>query len=196
MPDPKRYVLFVFALLWALVVAPPLHAQEGATVRGVVTDSTDAPLPGVNLRVQGTQQGTSTQGDGSYSLASVPTGRQTIVASFVGYQTVTKEVRLEAGGTRTLNFTLRSTAVGMDEMVVTALGVDREERSLGYSVERVSGEDLADARETNVMESLSGKVAGLNVISGNAGLASTPRVTIRGESSLSGDNRQIGRAHV
>jgi TonB-linked SusC/RagA family outer membrane protein len=191
MDTPKRYAFFLLALLWPLALALPAHAQEGATVQGVVTDSTDVPLPGVNLRIEGTQQGTSTQADGSYSLASVPAGRQTIVASFVGYQTVTKEVRLEAGETRTLNFVLRSSAVGMDEMVVTALGVDREERSLGYSVERVSGEELADARETNVMNNLSGQVAGLNVISGNAGLASTPRVTIRGESSLSGENRPL-----
>ena len=191
MPDPKRYAFLSLALLWAFCLAAPTNAQDAATVQGVVTDSADTSLPGVNVRVEGTQQGASTDADGTYELQSITPGRYTIVASFVGYQTASKSVNLDAGETRTLNFTLRKKAVGLDEMVVTALGVDREERSLGYSVDRVSGQELATARETNVMNGLSGKVAGLNVVSGNAGLASTPRVTIRGESSLSGDNRPL-----
>jgi len=191
MPDTKRYALLSFVLLWGLFLAVPTHAQEGATIQGVVTDSSDATLPGVNIRLQGTQKGASTDANGAYEIRGITPGQYTIVASFVGYQTATKQVTLEAGETRTLNYTLQSKAVGLDEMVVTALGVDREERSLGYSVERVSGAELSDARETNVMEGLSGRISGLNVISGNSGLASTPRVTIRGESSLTGTNRPL-----
>jgi TonB-linked SusC/RagA family outer membrane protein len=189
----RRSVLFFCSLLWALVLVVPGHAQdqETATVRGVVVDSADAPLPGANVRVQGTQQGVSTDGSGTYELSSISPGEQTIVASFVGYEETTRTVTLEPGETRTLDFTLRSGTVGLGDVVVTALGVDREERSLGYSVDRVSGQDLEQTSETNVMNSLAGKVSGLNVISGASGLTSTPRVTIRGESSLTGSGRPL-----
>jgi TonB-linked SusC/RagA family outer membrane protein len=189
----RRSALFLCSLLWALFLVVPGHAQEqeSATVRGVVEDSSGAALPGANVRVKGTQKGVSTDPSGRYELQSVSPGEQTIAASFVGYEEVTRTITLEPGETRTLDFTLVSGAVGLDEMVVTALGVDREERSLGYSVDRVAGRELAQARETNVMNSLSGKVAGLNVISGSGGLASSPRVTIRGESSLTGTSRPL-----
>jgi len=189
----RRSALILSSLLWALFLVVPGQAQDqdAATVRGVVVDSSGAALPGANVRVSGTQTGVSTDPSGAYELPSVAPGEQTIVASFVGYQQVTRTVTLEPGETRTLDFTLVSGAVGLDEMVVTALGVDRQERSLGYSVDRVSGRELAQARETNVMNSLSGKVAGLNVIGGSGGLASSPRVTIRGETSLTGTSRPL-----
>ena len=189
----RRSALFLCSLLWALFLVVPGHAQEqeSATVRGVVEDSSGAALPGANVRVQGTQRGVSTDPSGRYELQSVSPGEQTIAVSFVGYQEVTRTVTLEPGETRTLDFTLVSGAVGLDEMVVTALGVDREERSLGYSVDRVAGQDLQQTSETNVMNSLAGKVSGLNVVSGGSGLTSTPRVTIRGESSLTGSGRPL-----
>jgi len=189
----RRSVLFFCSLLWAVFLILPGHAQaqDAATVRGVVEDSTGTPLPGANVRVQGTQQGVSTDGSGTYELSSVSPGERTIVASFVGYEQTSRTVTLEPGETRTIDFTLRSGTVGMGDVVVTALGVDREERSLGYSVDRVSGQDLEQTTETNVMNSLAGKVSGLNVISGGSGLTSTPRVTVRGETSLTGSGRPL-----
>jgi len=189
----RRSALFLCSLLWAVFLVLPGHAQdrEAATVRGVVVDTAGAPLPGANVRVQDTRTGVSTDGSGTYELSSVAPGERTIVASFVGYEETTRTVTLEPGETRTLDFTLTSGAVGLDDVVVTALGVDREERSLGYSVDRVSGQELEQTSETNVMNSLAGKVSGLNVISGGSGLTSTPRVTIRGESSLTGSGRPL-----
>ncbi|MCS4100229.1 carboxypeptidase-like regulatory domain-containing protein [Salinibacter ruber] len=187
-----RYsALLLGVLLGALCFSPTSSAQDPATVRGVVTDSTGAPLPGANVRVQGTQTGVSADADGAYELAAVRPGRRTIVFSFVGFEKVSRTLELSAGDTRTLDITLGTGTVGLENVVVTALGVDREERSLGYSVERVSGSDVAEAPEPNVMNNLSGKVAGLNVTGGSGGLASTPRVTIRGESSLAGSNRPL-----
>ncbi|WP_208425597.1 MULTISPECIES: SusC/RagA family TonB-linked outer membrane protein [Salinibacter] len=187
-----RYsVLLLGVLLGALCFSPTSSAQDPATVRGVVTDSTGAPLPGANVRVQGTQTGVSADADGAYELAAVRPGRQTIVFSFVGFEKVSRTLELSAGDTRTLDITLGAGTVDLENVVVTALGVDREERSLGYSVERVSGSDVAEAPEPNVMNNLSGKVSGLNVTGGSGGLASTPRVTIRGESSLAGSNRPL-----
>ena len=190
----SQFAFALFSLLWALVLVPPTHAQQesaSATVRGVVTDTTGATLPGANVRIRGLDKGVSTDASGSYEITAVSPGQHTVVVSFVGYQNASRTIQLEAGETRTVDFTLTSGAVGLDEMVVTALGVDREERSLGYSVDRVSGQELADAQETNVMNSLSGTVAGLNVVGGSAGLASSPRVTIRGESSLTGSGRPL-----
>ncbi|MFB6230386.1 MAG: SusC/RagA family TonB-linked outer membrane protein [Salinibacter sp.] len=180
-------------LLGLLCFGLSAHAQDqpAAVVEGVVTDSAGTTLPGVNVRIRGTQKGTSTAPDGSYRISSISPGQRTVVASFVGYQTVRRTIRLEPGETRTLNITLVPAAVGMEEMVVTALGVDREERSLGYAVENVSGAELAETQEVNIMNSLAGKVAGVTITSGSAGLASTPTVTIRGESSLSGENRPL-----
>ena len=119
--------------------------------------------------MEGAQKGASTQSDGTYELSALTPGEQTLVASFVGYETARKTVTLQPGQTATVDFALASSDIGLEEMVVTALGVSREERSLGYSVERVSGSDLAESREANVMNSLSGRVAGLDVISGSAG---------------------------
>jgi len=189
----RRSALLFCSLLWAVFLVVPGHAQDqdAATVRGAVVDSTGAPLPGANVQVQGTQEGVSTDGSGNYELSSIAPGEQTIVASFVGYEQTTRTVTLEPGETRTLDFTLTSGTVELGDVVVTALGVDREERSLGYSVDRVSGQDLEQASETNVMNSLAGKVSGLNVISGASGLTSTPRVTVRGESSLTGSGRPL-----
>ena len=192
MNQPRRYVLLSSVLLWSVLLVVSAYGQEQASVQGIVTDSgSEAPLPGANVRVEGAQKGASTQSDGTYELSALTPGEQTLVASFVGYETARKTVTLEPGQTATVDFALASSDIGLEEMVVTALGVSREERSLGYSVERVSGSDLAESREANVMNSLSGRVAGLDVISGSAGLASTPRVTIRGESSLSGSNRPL-----
>lgn len=160
-------------------------------MEGVVTDETGATLPGANVRVAGTGRGVSTDMEGRYELTGIEPGDATVVASFVGYQSSRESLQLESGERRTLDFMLTPGAVDLEEMVVTALGIDRERRSLGYSVERVSGEDLAESGEVNVMDGLSGRVAGLSVIGGSAGLASSPRVIIRGEASLTGQNRPL-----
>lgn len=181
------------ALLLAWMVLSVAFAQEAspAAVEGTVVDDSGVPLPGANVRIGGTQQGVSTDANGRYRITSLQPGEVTVVASFVGYETARRTVRLDAGAVRTVDFQLGASAVALRDVVVTALGIDRERRSLGYAVEDVGGAELAQTGEVNVMNSLAGKVAGLNVIGGSAGLASTPTVTIRGESSLAGDNRPL-----
>jgi TonB-linked SusC/RagA family outer membrane protein len=177
-------VLAAAGLLFA--TASPAQAQEQVTVTGRVTaQSSGQPLPGANVVVKGTTTGTTAGANGTYSIETAAS--DTLVVSFVGYQEKTVPVR----GRSTIDVALASDARRLENVVVTALGVSEEERSLGYSVQEVSGSDLAETREENVMNSLSGKVAGVTITSGSAGLASTPRVTIRGESSLSGSNRPL-----
>ncbi len=192
------FSLIMFSLILSLTLSHSALAQQASTdessmavVEGIVTDDAGVPLPGANVRVADTQRGASTEANGRYRLASLPPGEVTLVASFIGYESERQTVRLRAGAVRTLNFQLGESAVALRDVVVTALGIDRERRSLGYAVEDVSGADLAQAGEVNVMNSLAGRVAGLNVIGGSAGLASTPTVIIRGESSLAGDNRPL-----
>ncbi|MDF2157263.1 SusC/RagA family TonB-linked outer membrane protein [Algoriphagus sp. CAU 1675] len=146
-------------------------------VEGKVSDSSNEPLPGATVMVKGTTRGTVTNGDGSYFIQASPS--ETLVFSFVGFETVERIV----GNSSVIHVTLNE-GVALNEVVVTALGVERETKALGYSVQAVSGDRFTEARETNVINSLSGRVAGVQITSGTSGIGGSTRVTIRGESSL------------
>ncbi|GAB2783531.1 SusC/RagA family TonB-linked outer membrane protein [Rhabdobacter roseus] len=173
------------------------------TIKGKVTDETGEGLPGVNVLVKGTQQGTTTDGEGHFSI-NVPGADAVLVFSFVGYQA--QEVRV--GNSTTLTIKLTTDTKSLNEVVVTALGIKKETKALGYSVTRVGGESLVKTRETNIANSLTGKVAGVNVSPAATGAAGSSRVTIRGNTSINGtnqplyiinglpmDNTQFGRAN-
>jgi TonB-linked SusC/RagA family outer membrane protein len=151
-------------------------AQE-SRVTGKVFDENNEPLPGASVLVKGTTRGTVTDIDGSYSIMS--SQGEILVYSFVGFETVEETV----GNSSMINVTL-SEGVALSEVVVTALGVERETKALGYSVQAVDGDKFTEARETNVINSLSGRVAGVQITNSSSGLGGSSRVTIRGESSL------------
>ena len=177
---PRHMSLLTFFLLLYLTA----YAQE-QTVEGKVVDSEMTPLPGVNMLVKGTSQGTITDIDGQYRL-TVGEGSNVLVFSFVGYQT--QEIAIN--NQSTLDVNLRSDDQQLSEVVVTALGVERETKALGYAVEEVQGESITQARETNLVNSLSGRVAGVNVTGASTTVGGSARVTIRGESSLNIDKNQ------
>lgn len=161
------------------------HRQE--TITGSVTDAqTGETLPGVNVMVKGTTTGTSTGIDGSFDL-EVESLQDTLIFSFVGYQT--QEVPIN--GRTEIIIEMLSQAVSGEELVVTALGIERESASLGYSVSEVSGEDFTEARSINIASSLSGKVAGVNASGMGTGPGGSSRVIIRGSGSLSGNNQPL-----
>lgn len=151
-------------------------AQE-SRVTGKVIDEKNEPLPGASVLVKGTTRGTVTDIDGSYSIMA--NSGEILVYSFVGFETVEETV----GNSTVINVTL-SEGVALSEVVVTALGVERETKALGYSVQAVDGDKFTEARETNVINSLSGRVAGVQITNGSSGIGGSSRVTIRGESSL------------
>ena len=161
-------------------------AKKQGTITGTVTDSTTGePLPGVNVAIVGTQQGTATNVSGGYTIAGVEPGTYTLQASFVGYASKTVEgVEVSDGETATVDIAIRPSTVALEDVVVTALGVEQEERSLTYSTEAVSADQLAEARELNVTSSLQGKVAGLSVSQGGFGLGSDTKVLLRGNCSF------------
>ena len=159
-----------------------IHAQQ-KTVTGTVTDEKGLPLPNVNVVVVGTSaRGTATDFDGKYAIAVSPGER--LRFTYVGYEAVV----LTVGGKRVLNARLAPVKSRLNEVVVTAIGVKREKRSLGYSAPALNGEALASAQYDNVMAALNGKVAGLQITSPSGNLGGSQRILIRGVHSLTRNN--------
>ncbi|SHG06576.1 TonB-linked outer membrane protein, SusC/RagA family [Fodinibius roseus] len=182
----KRLASFSFLVLFLTFGAHvDLQAQ---TVSGTVLDASENEvMPGVNITVKGDPQtGTSTDSEGAFSL-EVSSLNDTLEVSFIGFQT--KDVPI--GGRTTLEIVLQPQAIMGEDVVVTAFGVQRETRSLSYSTEGVDTESLTEARELNVMNSLQGKVAGLSISEGGAGVGSDSRVVLRGNRSISGNNEPL-----
>lgn len=160
-------------------------AQQTKKITGVVVDETGFPVTGANVIEKGTTNGVITDLDGNFSL-EVADGA-TIEISFIGY--TTQEIVIK--GQTNFNVKLAEDTQKIDEVVVTALGIKRQSRSLGYSTTQVQGEDFTLARDPNLGNALSGKVAGVSV-SGNAtGSGGSSRVIIRGNASLTGNNMPL-----
>ncbi len=164
-----------------LVFMVQLTFAQDKVVTGTVTDDTGLPLPGVNIIIKGTNTGTQTDFDGKYSISAQ--AQNTLVFSFIGF---TKQETV-VGTQSTLNVTLATDAAQLDEVVVTALGIERSEKSLGYGVSTVKSEELNEVRETNVLNALQGKTSGLNIQNQSGNVGGSTRITIRGISSLNGD---------
>lgn len=156
------------------------------TLTGVISAAEEGPLPGANVVVEGSQTGTTTDSEGKYSLKVPNTSNVTVIISSIGYLTE----KVSVGGRSTLNLTLKSDVKALSEVVVTAFGVQKEVKSLGYGVQEIKGQQLTEARATNVVNALSGKIAGLR-ISSNGGPGSGSTIQIRGASSVSGNNQPL-----
>ncbi|MDF9797781.1 TonB-linked SusC/RagA family outer membrane protein [Catalinimonas alkaloidigena] len=177
--------LRMLALLFLTFFQINLMAQN-RVIKGRVTDTNQQPLPGVNVLVKDTNQGTITDIEGNYQL-SVSEDAQALLFSFVGYRRVEKEIANQTN----INISLNQDATQLGEVVVTALGVKRETKALGYAVQEVKGEKLVQARETNLVSSLAGRIAGVNVTNGSSSIGGSSRIVIRGETSLTGDNQPL-----
>lgn len=155
-------------------------------IEGTITDQGGTPLEGVSIKIKGTDRGTMSGADGSFKLDGVEQNAKLIV-SFVGYHQQEVDV---AGKTR-INITLIEDRQALSEVVVTALGIKREAKALGYSVTQVDGDALTTVREASFGEALRGKVAGVNITTMNSGIGGSSRMTIRGNTSISGDNQPL-----
>jgi TonB-linked SusC/RagA family outer membrane protein len=134
--------------------------------------------------------GAATSGDGEFEVTSVPVGEQTVNISFVGYQPKTRTVQVREGETTSLRIQLASQAVGVDEVVVTALGVERNERAVATSVQQIESADLTRTDSENFITSLQGKVAGASIRSGNT-MGGSANIVLRGYSSIEGNNQPL-----
>ena len=166
-------------------------AQDKGTIRGTVTDGqTGESIPGANVVVTEVQQGAATNSDGEFSLKVAP-GEYTVKASFVGYKTGTRSVTVSAGSTTRVRFALGVSQAKLDEVVVTGQQVDREARSLGYSVTSIGGAEVEQASEENLVKSLSGKVAGVDISSQSGNVGGGAQILLRGIASIGGDNQPL-----
>ncbi|MBS2097315.1 SusC/RagA family TonB-linked outer membrane protein [Carboxylicivirga linearis] len=177
------------ALIMSLLLFAGLNAMfaQTTTITGTVTDTESGePIPGVSVVVRGTTIGTITRVDGTYSL-SVPEDATNLLYSFVGMKT--QDVLIE--GRSEINVVMVSEAVGVDEVVVTALGISREKKSLGYATQEVAGDDISAVKgNANFANALSGRASGVQIRTNNNFGGST-NVVIRGTTSLTGNNQAL-----
>ncbi len=178
----KRSVIFLSLFLSACLMA---FAQDKKIVSGNVKDAEGNPVPGISVQEKGTKNGAITDGTGNFKLSMAPDG--TLLLSGIGF--LSQEISV--AGKTTINVTLAADNKNLGEVVVTALGIKREKKSLGYALQEVSGESLTSARETNVTNALSGKVAGLQVMRSSNGPAGSSKIVLRGNNSLTGSNQPL-----
>ncbi len=163
--------------------APAAQPGQPVTVTGKVVDASGMPVIGAAVIVKGTTIGTSTGVDGDFSLQvpPPPSADAVLEINYLGYEPIAQTV-----GSRTnITFTLRESAVDVDAVVVTALGIKRSEKALSYNVQQVNSEDIVANKDVNFINSLSGKVAGVTINSSSGGVGSASRVVMRGQKSIS-----------
>ncbi len=174
-------IIFVFTFF--IVAFLNVNAQQ--KISGTVVGADGMTMPGVSVVEKGTKNGTVTDANGKYSISV--NENSVIIYSFMGYKTVEEAVKNRS----VINITLSDDNIALADVVVTALGIKRSEKSLGYSVSEVNGEEITKARNPNVMNSLAGKVPGLNISQNAGGPAGSSKVLIRGNTTISGDNQPL-----
>ncbi len=174
--------LLLLSIAFALTTV--LWAQERTVTGNVSSADEGVGLPGVNVLIQGTTQGTTSDVDGNYSIRVTP--QANLIFSFVGYENQIVTV----GNQSIINVRLTADVSTLEEVVVTAFGVEREKKAVTYAAQNVTTDELTQARPLAIAEGLSGKVAGISV-SRTSGLGADPKVTLRGNRSIAGSSEPI-----
>ena len=160
-------------------------SADNSTVRGRVVDVSGEPLIGATIREKGGTRGTVTDIEGNFIL-SVPDSA-VLQVSFVGYESI----EVSVGGRKTLEIQLRENTVMLDNVIITALGLEKKEASLAYSIQKVKGEELTRMKEVNMITALAGKAAGVQINKNSSGIGGSAKVSLRGIRSASGDNQSL-----
>ncbi|MEI7583636.1 SusC/RagA family TonB-linked outer membrane protein [Runella sp.] len=182
----KRLSLPRVALLLMAYLAIQSTLWAQTRISGTVTNANDkSALAGVSVLVKGTNTGTSTDGNGNYAI-NAPSGA-TLVFSFIGYSP--KEISI--GNQTKIDVSLAESAEALQEVVVTALGIKKESKKLGYATTTINADALTENRSPNFMNTLQGKIAGVNISGLGTGPAGTSKIRIRGQSSISGQNNPL-----
>jgi TonB-linked SusC/RagA family outer membrane protein len=179
----KQFLPALLGLLLVLLSLSYNYAQVRIT--GSVKSTTGEILIGASISEKNTTNGTITDLDGNFELV-VNSPTSSLVTTYVGYKTQNVVLNNQTS----VMVTLEEDAIGLSEVTVTALGIKREKKALGYAVQDVKGDDLIKARETNLLNSLAGKVAGVTIVGNPSGIGASARVSIRGERSLNINNNQ------
>lgn len=180
----RRIFLFLSVFLGLLLQA---HAQQ-RTVNGTVTSSVqgEGAMPGVSVSVKGTTTGTTTDLNGRYTII-VPAESATLVFTYIGMKRQEVGVRDK----QVIDVVLEPDILGLDEVVVTAIGISRQKKSLGYAVQDVSGDKINNAKTGNLLSAITGKVAGVNITSSAGAAGAASFITVRGQNSITGDNQPL-----
>ncbi|MFA9371579.1 MAG: SusC/RagA family TonB-linked outer membrane protein [Labilibaculum antarcticum] len=185
-------VKFLFVLCLCVLVSTQTFAtsdgnnsdqilqEKGKTITGTITDETGVGIVSATVSIEGTTQGITTDIDGNYTI-SVPSEDAILVFSFIGYTTQ----KVPVAGKTNISLVLQENVLEMDEVVVTALGIKRAKKTLTYSSQEVSGEEMMKSKEINFMSSLSGKTAGLEIRKSTSGAGGSTRTVLRGSKSVS-----------
>ncbi|MDJ1483521.1 SusC/RagA family TonB-linked outer membrane protein [Cytophagaceae bacterium YF14B1] len=180
----KRKLLFLFLGLFWLYFS--VNAQE-RTISGKITDQEhNTVVPGVNVVLKGTTTGTTTNGEGIYTL-KVPANGGSLIFSSIGYKT--QEIAI--GNKSVMDLFMLPDNQALSEVVVTALGIKREEKSLGYSLQKIDAKSMEQARETNFVNALTGKIAGVQITGASGNIGGSSRIIIRGIRSIDGNNQPL-----
>ncbi len=182
--------LLTLLLMLTTMLNMGMSAQV-SSISGRITDaSTGEPLPGANILLVGTNRGAASDLAGNYQIENVIPGEYTLRITYIGYRNIEQAVRIDASPV-VLNIALETDLLRLDEVVVTALGILREERSIGYSIQSVSGEDLVKSTESNLINALAGKAAGLQITNSSGQPGKSSRITLRGVTSMLGNNQPL-----
>ena len=182
----KRLSFFILIAMVISVANTYARQPQRREIKGTVTNEKGESLPGVSVVVKGTTVGTTTDMNGTFTLM-VPGDAKTLSVSFVGME----PQEISIGTLAQFNLTMVESAIGLEEVVVTALGLKREKKALGYSVGEVKGEDLTETPQVNVLNALQGKVSGVRISQMNGNVGSSVSIIIRGAKSLSNDNQPL-----
>ncbi len=177
----NRLLLSLIAVCWGVATATAQTQQ----VSGTVTDAAGAPVVGATVLVEGTMVGATTDASGRFTVKAPEEGKLNI--SFIGYQSQ----QIDIAGRTDISVTLEEDTHTIDDVVVTAMGITRSEKTLGYSVSKVESDELTKARDGNVLNSLSGKVAGVNISTSSGTAGGSSRIIIRGQSSLGSSGQPL-----
>lgn len=165
-----------------LVMVSAIVSAQQKTISGVIKDVNNSPVPKATVQVKGTSRGTTSDEKGEFTIQT--NANENLVITAIGFAPMEQKV----GSTTQFNFTLTAATKEMEGVVVTALGISRQQKALGYSAQQVNAEDVNDARSNNWSSALSGKVAGLQLLSAGSGPVNSTRVTLRGDISLNPNN--------
>ncbi|WP_280743026.1 MULTISPECIES: SusC/RagA family TonB-linked outer membrane protein [unclassified Parabacteroides] len=171
-----------------LIIISPYTAsklQQMPTITGTVLDAYGDPLAGVTVIVEGTSIGTITDNNGKYTINATP--NSTLVFSFIGFATQ----RIAIGQKTTIDVRLTEDALEMGEVVVTALGIKREQKAIGYAAQQIKGDEIIRANTANIASALSGKIAGVNINNANQLDGGSSRIVIRGNNNIQGNNQPL-----
>lgn len=185
----KKQLISILAFLF-LSTTSVFGQNNTGSISGEVYDQMSS-LPEATIVVVGTKKGAITDFDGKFTITDIVAGDYKIIVSYIGYKN--SIINVQVTESKDLNIgkiILETDAQIIDEVVITALGIKKKDKSIGYSVTNIKSDEFNEAKENNVVNSLNGKVAGVQITNGSSGIGSTSRIVIRGESSLTSGNNQ------